>query len=81
MFEIVSRELYHRRKRSLVRLVELEPVTLEVVKEPALPLPGMVLRDALGAQWRVMDHVGDKVSLRGVAGKHPSGHYLKVSNE
>ncbi len=79
LYEVLSRQLYHRRKWSLVRLAELVPVTHEVVREPATVPTGTMLRDGHGTVWRVMDTVGEEVALRnkGKQGTHPAGDYLE----
>jgi hypothetical protein len=77
MYEIVTRQVYSRKKLALVTLREIEPVTHEVLKESARPPVGTTLRDQLGNLWKVKSHVGAAVALSGPSDL-PSGNYFET---
>ena len=78
LYEIITRELYSRKKIPAVTLRELEPVTHEVLKAFAMPENGTVLRDALGTRYRVK-LMGALVLLGTNYGvRMPSGNYLET---
>jgi hypothetical protein len=78
LYEIITREIWSRKKLAMVTLRELAPVTHEVLQEPAMLAPGTVLTDCVRQKWKVVEKRGAFLILKGKPGFLPSRDYLET---